>query len=151
MLERGLATVINYRQDDEQRSPEYDKLRAAQEQAIKGQKGMHAKKQTPSHRINDLTTDHSRIKHHYLPSWQRALRTEALVEFVASGSRLRLYCPKESCLVTFLLAGISCRRRRNWRTVKVFPVACFFSSSLSHLFHGGIYLLLRVPYVSETR
>ncbi|EAA11810.3 staphylococcal nuclease domain-containing protein 1 [Anopheles arabiensis] len=110
MLERGLATVINYRQDDEQRSPEYDKLRAAQEQAIKGQKGMHAKKQTPSHRINDLTTDHSRIKHHYLPSWQRALRTEALVEFVASGSRLRLYCPKESCLVTFLLAGISCRR-----------------------------------------
>lgn len=110
MLEKGLATVINYRQDDEQRSPEYDKLRAAQEQAIKGQKGLHAKKDIPAHRINDLTTDHSRIKHHYLPSWQRALRTEAIVEFVASGSRLRLYCPKESCLVTFLLAGISCRR-----------------------------------------
>uniref|UniRef100_A0A2M4BCK9 Staphylococcal nuclease domain-containing protein 1 n=1 Tax=Anopheles marajoara TaxID=58244 RepID=A0A2M4BCK9_9DIPT len=110
MLEKGLATVINYRQDDEQRSPEYDKLRAAQEQAIKGQKGLHGKKDTPSHRINDLTTDHSRIKHHYLPSWQRALRTEAIVEFVASGSRLRIYCPKESCLVTFLLAGISCRR-----------------------------------------
>lgn len=110
MLEKGLATVINYRQDDEQRSPEYDKLRAAQEQAIKGQKGLHAKKDVPAHRINDLTTDHSRIKHHYLPSWQRALRTEAIVEFVASGSRLRLYCPKESCLVTFLLAGISCRR-----------------------------------------
>ncbi|KFB45039.1 AGAP005672-PA-like protein [Anopheles sinensis] len=110
MLEKGLATVINYRQDDEQRSPEYDKLRAAQEQAIKGLKGLHAKKDIPAHRINDLTTDHSRIKHHYLPSWQRALRTEAIVEFVASGSRLRLYCPKESCLVTFLLAGISCRR-----------------------------------------
>lgn len=44
------------------------------------------------------------------PSWQRALRTEALVEFVASGSRFRLFIPKESCLVTFLLAGITCPR-----------------------------------------
>ena len=33
-----------------------------------------------------------------------------MVEFVASGSRLRLYIPRETCLVTFLLAGISCPR-----------------------------------------
>jgi staphylococcal nuclease domain-containing protein 1 len=33
-----------------------------------------------------------------------------VVEFVASGSRLRLYIDKESCLVTFLLAGIHCPR-----------------------------------------
>lgn len=33
-----------------------------------------------------------------------------MVEFVASGSRLRLYIAKETCLVTFLLAGISCPR-----------------------------------------
>lgn len=72
--------------------------------------GVHAKKDIPAHRINDLTVDHSRIKHQYLPSWQRALRTEGIVEFVASGSRTRLYIPKDSCLVTFLLAGISCPR-----------------------------------------
>jgi staphylococcal nuclease domain-containing protein 1 len=72
--------------------------------------GINAKKDIPIHRINDLTTDHSRIKHQYLPSWQRALRTEAIVEFVASGSRFRMYVPKESCLVTFLLAGITCPR-----------------------------------------
>lgn len=72
--------------------------------------GVHAKKDVPSHRINDLTVDHSRIKHQYLPSWQRALRTEGIVEFVASGSRFRVYIPKDSCLVTFLLAGVSCPR-----------------------------------------
>lgn len=33
-----------------------------------------------------------------------------MVEFVASGSRLRLYIAKETCLVTFLLAGINCPR-----------------------------------------
>ena len=46
----------------------------------------------------------------FLPSLQRAARTEAVVEFVASGSRLRLYIAKETCLVTFLLGGISCPR-----------------------------------------
>lgn len=32
------------------------------------------------------------------------------MEFVASGSRLRLYITKETCLVTFLLGGINCPR-----------------------------------------
>lgn len=112
LVGKGFATVIRYRQDDDQRSSKYDDLLAAEAQALKTQKGVHAKKDVPSHRINDLTVapDSSRIKHQYLPSWQRALRTEALVEFVASGSRFRLFIPKESCLVTFLLAGITCPR-----------------------------------------
>lgn len=62
------------------------------------------------HRINDLTVDHSRLKTQYLPSWQRALRNEGIVEFVASGSRFRMLMHKESCLVSFLLGGISCPR-----------------------------------------
>ena len=41
----------------------------------------------------------------FLPFLQRAGKTEALVEFVASGSRLRLYIPKETCLITLLLSG----------------------------------------------
>jgi staphylococcal nuclease domain-containing protein 1 len=112
LVSKGLATVIRYRQDDDQRSSKYDDLLAAETQAQKQGKGVHAKKDVPSHRINDLTMspDSSRIKHQYLPSWQRALRTEAVVEFVASGSRFRLFIPKESCLVTFLLGGISCPR-----------------------------------------
>lgn len=46
----------------------------------------------------------------FFPFLQRAGLTKAVVEFVASGSRMRLYIPKETCLITFLLAGISCPR-----------------------------------------
>lgn len=110
MVGKGLATVVRYRQDDDQRSSRYDELLTAEAQAIKGSKGVHSKKEGQAHRINDLTVDHSRIKQQYLPSWQRALRTEAIVEFIASGSRFRVYIPKDSCLVTFLLGGITCPR-----------------------------------------
>ena len=41
----------------------------------------------------------------FLPFLQRAGRSHAVVEYVASGSRLRLYIPRETCLITFLLAG----------------------------------------------
>lgn len=110
LVGKGLATVVRYRQDDDQRSSRYDELLTAEATAIKSNKGVHAKKEATPMRINDLTVDHSRIKQQYLPSWQRALRTEAIVEFIASGSRFRLFLPKDSCLVTFLLAGISCPR-----------------------------------------
>ena len=110
LVGKGLASVVRYRQDDDQRSSKYDELLAAEAQAIKSTKGLHGKKDGPSVRINDLTVDHSRIKTQYLPSWQRALRSEATVEFIASGSRFRVFLPKDSCLVTFLLGGISCPR-----------------------------------------
>lgn len=105
-----MATVVRYRQDDDQRSRSYDDLINAEAQAVKSLKGVHAKKDIPTHRINDLTVDHTRIKQQYLPSWQRALRTDGIVEFVASGSRLRVFISKDSCLITFLLGGISCPR-----------------------------------------
>ena len=41
----------------------------------------------------------------FLPFLQRAGKMEGVVEFVASGSRLRLYIPRETCIVTFLLSG----------------------------------------------
>lgn len=52
----------------------------------------------------------------FLPFLQRAGRSEAVVEYVFSGSRLKLYMPKETCLITFLLAGELGLRwaRREW-------------------------------------
>lgn len=43
----------------------------------------------------------------FLPFLTRQNRVEALVEFVASGSRVRVYIPKETCLLTLLLNGKS--------------------------------------------
>lgn len=109
MVSKGYATVIRYRQDDDQRASCYDDLLSAEAKAIKSAKGLHNKKETPIHRVADISSDVGKAKG-FLPFLQRAGRTEAVVEFVASGSRVRLFIPRETCLITFLLAGISCPR-----------------------------------------
>ncbi|KAI4470620.1 ebna2 binding protein [Holotrichia oblita] len=107
LVSKGLATVVRYRQDDDHRSSHYDDLLAAETKASKSQKGIHAKKDIPTHRVIEIDAVKSK---QYLPSFQRANRVDAIVEFVASGSRLRLFIPKEHCLSTFLLGGITCPR-----------------------------------------
>lgn len=109
LVSKGLATAIRYRQDDDQRSSHYDELLAAEARAIKNGKGLHSKKEVPIHRVADISGDTQKAKQ-FLPFLQRAGRSEAVVEYVFSGSRLKLYLPKETCLITFLLAGIECPR-----------------------------------------
>ncbi|KAI9533565.1 nuclease domain-containing protein [Dissostichus eleginoides] len=104
LVSKGLATCIRYRQDDDQRSSHYDELLAAEARAIKNGKGLHSKKEAPIHRVADISGDTQKAKQ-FLPFLQRAGRSEAVVEYVFSGSRLKLYMPKETCLITFLLAG----------------------------------------------
>lgn len=55
LVSKGLATVVKYRQNDDQRASAYDSLFAAELKAIKGQKGLHAKKDIPTHRVNDYS------------------------------------------------------------------------------------------------
>ncbi|NWT79314.1 SND1 protein, partial [Lanius ludovicianus] len=78
-------------------------------EAIKNGKGLHSKKEVPIHRVADISGDTQKAKQ-FLPFLQRAGRSEAVVEYVFSGSRLKLFLPKETCLITFLLAGIECPR-----------------------------------------
>lgn len=111
LISKGLGTALRHRQDDDMRSSCYDDLLAAENRAAKNGKGVHSKKEPPAHRIADLSGDASKARQ-FLPFLQRAGRSAAVVEFVASGSRFRLYLPKETCLLTFLLAGISCPRVR---------------------------------------
>lgn len=109
LISKGLATVLWHKQDDDQRSSCYDDLLAAETRANKNGKGLHSKKDVPSHRIADLSGDVNKSRQ-FLPFLQRAGKSSAVVEFVASGSRMRLFLPKETCLLTFLLGGISCPR-----------------------------------------
>ncbi|XP_053623818.1 staphylococcal nuclease domain-containing protein 1 [Plodia interpunctella] len=109
LVSKGYATVVRYRNDNDQRSSHYDKLLEAEQKAIKAAIGVHAKKDIPTHRIQDTSGDSAKARK-FFPFLKRAQKTEATVEFVASGSRMRIYIPKESVLVTFLLAGINCPR-----------------------------------------
>lgn len=109
LISKGLAYCLRHKQDDDQRSSQYDDLLGAEARAIRNGKGVHSKKEHTTHRVADISGEPSKAKQ-FLPFLQRAGRTIALVEFVASGSRMRLYLPKDTCLITFLLAGISCPR-----------------------------------------
>ncbi|XP_026273804.1 staphylococcal nuclease domain-containing protein 1 [Frankliniella occidentalis] len=106
LVSKGLATVLRYRQDDDQRSSHYDGLLAAETKAAKSGHGLHSKKEPPVHRVVDVSGDLAKAKQ-FLPFLQRAGRIDAIAEFITSRSRLRLYIPKDSRLITLLLAGIS--------------------------------------------
>ena len=112
LISKGFATVVRHRQDDDQRSSHYDELLSAETRALKNAKGVHSKKDAPTHRISEVSGDAAKAKQ-FLPFLQRAGRINGIVEFVASGSRLRVYLPKETCLITLLLGGIQCPRMQS--------------------------------------
>ncbi|VBB29209.1 unnamed protein product [Acanthocheilonema viteae] len=113
LISKGLARVVRYRSDDDNRSSQYDALLAAEAKAEKNKKGVFADRVSgdkgPVLRIQELQGDAQRSKQ-FLPYLQRSGRSEGIVEFIASGSRVRLYVPKETCLITFLFSGIDCPR-----------------------------------------
>lgn len=109
IVSQGLAKVIRYRQDDDQRSSRYDELLAAEARAQKKLAGIHSNKEPVLPKISDVSSDVNKAKQ-FLPILQRSGRCDGVVEFVSSGSRLRVYLPKESCMITLLLAGIDCPR-----------------------------------------
>ncbi|KAK0395145.1 hypothetical protein QR680_001139 [Steinernema hermaphroditum] len=113
LISRGLAKVVRHRGDDENRSVHYDALLAAETKAEQAKKGLFADADPNDNksvlRIQELSGDVQRSKQ-FLPYLQRSARSEGVVEFISSGSRLRLYVPKETCIITFLLGGVSCPR-----------------------------------------
>ena len=103
LVSKGLASVVRHKHDDDERSSHYNDLLSAEEKAKKSNKGMYSKN-APNRRITDMAGDVNKSKQ-FLPFLQRAGRMQAVVEFVASGSRFRVYIPRETCVVTLLLAG----------------------------------------------
>jgi len=109
LVAKGLATVVRYRQDEERRSSQYDALLAAEMKAQKSGNGMFGKKENTTVKVQDCAGDLQKSKQ-FLPFLTRIGKADGIVEFVASGSRMRIYVPRETCLITFLLAGVSCPR-----------------------------------------
>lgn len=109
LASKGYVSVIRHRNDDEQRSSAYDDLLVAETRAQKALKGIHGKKENATQRVNDISSD-SGVAKQFFPFLQRAGRVSAIVEFIGSGSRVKVYIPRETCFATFLLSGISCPR-----------------------------------------
>lgn len=106
LISRGLAVRIRHKQDDDNRSSQYDELVAAEQKAIKAQKGTFCKSVPPMVRVSELDGVKAKASFTFL----KGKRHDAVVDYVFSGSRLKLYIPKETCLITFLIGGIECPR-----------------------------------------
>lgn len=102
----GLAEVVRHRPDEE-KSEYYDDLVTAETKAQTQKKGLHSGKESVERRFTDLCFDSTKAKQ-YLPFLTREKTTRAVVEQIYSGTRVKLFVPKENCMVNFVIAGIKC-------------------------------------------
>ena len=110
LLIRGLATAIRHR-GEEERASNYDELIVAEKKGIESKKGVHSKnRDAPIHRHNDFSMNAHKAKT-FLPFLQRAGKCTGLVEYVATGHKLRVSIPKEGAVIAFCLAGVRCPQR----------------------------------------
>ncbi|VEL26866.1 unnamed protein product, partial [Protopolystoma xenopodis] len=119
LVTKGLASVIRSRAGRAQetgsigteapRAGTIETLLAAEAQAQKKHIGMYTAEVATPMRVIDLSSNLAKSKQ-FLPSLKRRGRLLAVVEFIISASRFRLYIPKENLLITLLLNGIECPR-----------------------------------------
>ncbi|KAL9103182.1 MAG: hypothetical protein Q9163_001748 [Psora crenata] len=109
LVEAGYASVIRHRQDDQDRSPVYDDLLAAEVKAQAEQKGMWSPKPPAVKTYQDYseTLQKAKIQSSVL---QRQKRVPAIVDYVKGGSRFTLILPRENAKLTFVLSGIRAPR-----------------------------------------
>lgn len=112
IIARGLGEVIRHR-DFEERSNFYDALLAAEARAASQRKGKHNKDKDPPQamHINDLTKASAKKARDFLSFIQRSRRQHAIVEYVLSGHRFKVYLPKETCSIAFSFSGVRCPGR----------------------------------------
>ncbi|KZT24206.1 transcription factor [Neolentinus lepideus HHB14362 ss-1] len=110
LIEKGLASVVRHRQDDENRSPDYDKLMAAEQTALTETRGIHSGKEySPPKAPLNISETNSRATQ-FLNGFKRQSRIPAVVDYVAAGSRFKILLPKDNQVITLVLGGIRAPR-----------------------------------------
>mmetsp|Transcript_9572 Transcript_9572/g.26839 ORF Transcript_9572/g.26839 Transcript_9572/m.26839 type:complete len:915 (-) Transcript_9572:45-2789(-) len=113
LLERGLAKLVRHR-DSDPRSASYGQLLNVEHTAQKKSKGVHGPAdKAPQHHVTELSRGASFKKsNQFLPYLKKGDRVAAVVEYVFGGDKVKLYCPKATCMINFSLAGVRCPRTR---------------------------------------
>ncbi|KAJ2928320.1 hypothetical protein H1R20_g8782, partial [Candolleomyces eurysporus] len=110
LVERGLAGVVRHKRDDEDRSPDYDKLIAAEQTAATEQRGIHSGKDVPPPKQPLNLSENANRAAQFLNAFKRQGRIPAVVEYVASGSRFKILLPKDNQTLTLVLGGVRAPR-----------------------------------------
>ncbi|MCJ1474012.1 hypothetical protein MMC13_002670 [Lambiella insularis] len=109
LVESGYASVIRHRRDDDDRSPQYDELLAAEEAAQKEKKGMWSEKPPASKAMVDYSESLQKAKVQ-ASVMQRQKKVPGIVDFVKGGSRFTVLIPRENAKLTFVLSCIRAPR-----------------------------------------
>ncbi|KAF1344015.1 hypothetical protein BDV97DRAFT_373567 [Delphinella strobiligena] len=120
LVENGYASVIRHRMDDTDRSPIYDELLAAEEQAQSEGKGMWNPKPPKKTEFVDYSASVDQAKRQ-LTLLSRQKKVPAVIDFVKSASRFSVLIPRENAKVTFVLSGIRAPKSARSPTDKAEP------------------------------
>ncbi|KAG8747170.1 hypothetical protein FRC10_002219 [Ceratobasidium sp. 414] len=120
LIEKGLATALRHKRDDESRSSEYDKLMVAEQNALNESRGIHSSKEIPLPRIINASESSTKAAS-WLSSFKRQGRVPAIVDYVASGSRFKVLVPKDNLSLTLVLSGIRAPRTARNASEKTEP------------------------------
>jgi len=104
LVAEGLATVQRHKQGED-RALDHPLLQASEEAAKRAGKRLHSREEAPIHRYQVLIQN-PRLAKEYRPKFQRMGRCAAVVEYIVTASRYRLYIPSQDCMVSFVLAGV---------------------------------------------
>ncbi|KAI0268661.1 transcription factor [Gloeopeniophorella convolvens] len=110
LIEKGLAGVVRHKRDDEDRSPDYDKLMVAEQTAAAESRGIHSGKEQPAPRPPLNLSEASSRAAQFLNGFKRLGRIPAVVDYVAAGSRFKIFLPKDNQVLTLVLGGIRAPR-----------------------------------------
>ncbi|KAN0109313.1 hypothetical protein V8E52_009497 [Russula decolorans] len=110
LIEKGLASVVRHKRDDEDRSPDYDKLMAAEQAAAAEGRGIHSGKEQSAPKPPLNLSEASNRATQFLKGFKRLGRIPAIVDYVAAGSRFKILLPKDNQVFTLVLGGIRAPR-----------------------------------------
>lgn len=110
LVEKGLASVVRHRRDDEDRSSDYDKLMAAEQVAVAETRGIHSGKEQPAVKPPVNISESGARATTFINGFKRQGKVSAVVDYVASGSRFKLFLPKDNQSLTLVLNGIRAPR-----------------------------------------
>ncbi|KAF9263252.1 hypothetical protein L218DRAFT_959268 [Marasmius fiardii PR-910] len=110
LIEKGLAGVVRHKRDDEDRSPDFDKLMAAEQAAATATRGIHSGKELPPPKQPLNISESTSRATQFANGFKRLGRVSAIVDYVAAGSRFKLYLPKDNQTLTLVLGGIRAPR-----------------------------------------
>ncbi|KAG1881425.1 hypothetical protein C8R48DRAFT_680950 [Suillus tomentosus] len=110
LVEKGLASVVRHRRDDEDRSSDYDKLMAAEQVAVAETRGIHSGKEQPAVKPPVNISESGARATTFVNGFKRQGKISAVVDYVASGSRFKLFLPRDNQSLTLVLNGIRAPR-----------------------------------------